>query len=168
MNNVVQWIAANKEWVFSGVGLTIIGFACWAASIALKRMRRNIPHVTVSFGVTGIPGVTTVPLVCLQITNPTERTLHLGNFLFRLNSGQTLFVPRDAATGEPQQRRRLDSGDSFTFHVSDGQLREAELPSTAYDTAYVEDQSGSRYWAKPSDIKKAVSILLESAPSETR
>ena len=49
IDNVVEWVCDNKEWIFSGIGLTIISFI--ARFLFKKRKSNTGNHQSSSFNI---------------------------------------------------------------------------------------------------------------------
>lgn len=58
----------------------------------------------------------------IKVENHSPLSLFMGNVELRLKDGQLLYVPRDSVTGEPQQRRKLDPAESFSFNIALGAI----------------------------------------------
>jgi hypothetical protein len=62
------WLAQNKEWVFSGAGLTVIGLGIWIVRRLFPRPPVGAPHVTQSPTITVAPSVTQSPTITVAPT----------------------------------------------------------------------------------------------------
>jgi hypothetical protein len=149
-----DWLARNKEWVFSGIGITVGALVVWLIGVIARWFRRQSPTITISFGLTDVGLGQPLDLLCVTIKNPTNKTLYLGNVLLVLKTRRTLFVTADAVTGQPQQKRALAPGDSLTFHYSKQQLLGHGVPAPQYAYAFVENVAGVAVETRISQIAR--------------
>lgn len=155
---MLQWINQNKEWVFSGAGVAVVSFVLWL--IGYLRTHSKRPLVTVSPALAGGGGSEPIDLLTVTIQNRSERPLYLGNVMIELDSGQNVFFDRDGITGEAQHKRKLDAGDSFTFHLSKAQLLTAGVAPSHYMNIQIANAAGGVFRAKEADFKKVLGCVL--------
>jgi hypothetical protein len=54
----------------------------------------------------------------IKVENHSPLSLFMGNVVLKLKDGRLLTLLQDSVTGEPQQRRKLDPGESFSFNIA--------------------------------------------------
>ena len=77
-----------------------------------------------------------------------------------MKDGQRMYMPRDGLTEEPQYRRTLQPGDSFTFHITRESLIEANIFPEECECAEVADAIGRTFQSKPESIQGAIRAVL--------
>lgn len=155
---MLQWINQNKEWVFSGAGIAIVSLVVWL--IGYLRTARKRPFVRVSAALAGGGGSEPIDLLTVTIQNRSERALFLGNVMIELDSRRNVFFDRDGITGEMQHKRRLDAGDSFTFHLSKAQLLSTGVNPSHYTNIQIANVAGGVFRAKEADFKRVLAHIL--------
>jgi hypothetical protein len=65
---MLTWLAQNKEWVFSGVGIALISVAVWLVRKFISRSRVEAPTVTHSSAISVSPSITQSPPITVAPT----------------------------------------------------------------------------------------------------
>jgi hypothetical protein len=95
----------------------------------------------------------------IKVENHSATPVFLGNVFFELTTKQNLVILQDCITGEPQQRRRLEPGESFTFHASPRVLA-AKATVESFVRAGISDDLGRCFWTDRAELQKAVAAVL--------
>jgi hypothetical protein len=98
----------------------------------------------------------------IKVENHSPLSLFMGNVELRLKDGQLLYVPRDSVTGEPQQRRKLEPGESFSFHMALGVIASKVSPADLA-CASVKDDIDRVYESDESMFQFVVDALFARA-----
>ena len=168
LQQIAQWIGMNKEWLFSGVGITLVLMLIWLARKFRAVFRKDGPIVSVRYGFYTTPLGSVGDGMAITIQNTTQRTLHLGNFLVGMRSRENIFVPQDELTGQTQQKRQVSPGDSFTFHIPAHIFAEIGKDASEYTEAIVEDAAGPPYKSHRGELSKAIRFMLARAATRQR
>lgn len=112
-------------------------------------------RVTVRMGISVFPltGQAVYPIL-ISVQNHSPISVFFGFVTIEMKTGETLIFPRDFLTGEPQQRRELRTGESFSFHINPKELREY-LPRGLV-CAMVKDDIDRVYRSAEEELKNAI------------
>lgn len=96
----------------------------------------------------------------IKVENHSRLPLFTGNVELRLKDGRLLYVPQDSVTGELQQRRKLDPGESFSFSIAPETITREVNPEDLV-SASVKDDIGRVYESDESMFQLAVNVLFD-------
>jgi hypothetical protein len=168
MNDLTDWLVRNKEWFFSGIGITVGLFILFMlrsiiGSVWSWIFSREKPPVVVRVvcALAELPGQGYQDFLCIVAENHSDREVILGNFML-ITKESRHFIPFDRLTGEQQHRRTLRAGDSVWFHISADDLEKAQFPAKAYTSASIETPIGKEYRCDRKQLQKVVSSLLNT------
>jgi hypothetical protein len=137
-----DFVNKNKEWIFSGIGITILGLLFLWGKRALRHFapaQSDGPIVKVSAGMASTWMGGLVDVIIITVQNPTNRFLYLGNIFLELNTGQ-LFMPlKDPVTGRGQEDQQLEPGNKVSFHILVADIINSGYPPSAFKCAAVRD-----------------------------
>jgi hypothetical protein len=154
-----EWIDKNKEWIFSGVGLTLLALL---GRKVLSWFYTEGPQVRVAAAVAAGPHTGPVDFVAITIQNRTKNVLHLGNVFLELSTGEQFMPTLDPLTGAGQERRQIQAGDSFTFHIPAAHILESGLPMEAFRCAAVRDGVGGVYRSSSRELRKILQAIYRT------
>jgi len=99
--------------------------------------------------------------LAIKVENHSPIAVFLGNVFLELKDGRAFIALQDSLTGEPQQRRRLEPGESFTFNFSP-QIIAAKLSIDEIRCAAVNDDINRVYRSSEQDIQNVLAGLLQT------
>ncbi len=159
---MLEFLDKNKEWIFSGVGITLATVLVLLAIKAVKSFMRRGPTVRVAAAMaqTGMGGV--ADFLSITVQNTTDKVFRFGNIFLELDTREQ-FMPRvDPLTGERQGVRRvLEPGDSFSFHIPVSDLVETNLPISRFRCAAVRDALGHVYRSSPAELRRVLCCFTD-------
>lgn len=162
-----DFIAKNKEWVFSGAGIAILTLlGVMGRAIYQAVMGRRPPDLRVKVQ----PAITNVPrlggakdFLTITVQNHSSFEAFLQSFRIQMR-GEYFLSMRDDATGWVQQKMILPPGDSFTFHISNVTLHsflsEKGREPSDLKRAYVTDAIGRAYYSSRREFRAALRSVL--------
>jgi hypothetical protein len=142
---MLEFLDKNKEWIFSGVGLTVVALTALFARKMFGLFRPQGPTVRVSGAVAGTPLTGMFRLLSINVENRTEKTLYLDNIFLEMDTREQFMPMRDPLTGQGQARRELMPGSSFSFHIPASDILESGVPLEDFRCAAVRDAIGRVY-----------------------
>lgn len=163
MKAIVDWFQHNKEWVFSGIGVTgilsIIAVVRWLFRPAIKRAqpppRPPALQVNLAFGHLTYEGPPYLSdqMLLFTIANPSERAAQLTGIRLPLKNGSNMVFPY--LDGEKRMPCMIEPGTSSKFWVKLSDV-EASIRSAGYNGgtqihAVATDALGNQY---PSNFLK--------------
>lgn len=151
---MLEWIEANKEWAFSGIGITILGGITWI----IWRLMHPRPSVRVALALTPAGRALTISFL-----NPTDREIIVGNFVLELHTGETMLLLVDELTGEVQQPRPVRAGDRRDFHFRAESLADCGRRAEEFKCAWVQTPVGGGYRSDTAALQRILSSLLRTA-----
>ena len=154
-----QWIGQNKEWIFSGGGISIILLVVWALRRVFRGNSEPEPVVDVTMGMARF-GNNLIDFLGIEFKNKSNRDIIVGNFVLEMWSGETMFTTHDEITGQPQQKWTVRRGDSFTFHIPVAMLAKAGRTIAEYKCALVTDALGNKYRSDSKKLTRTIASLL--------
>ena len=160
-----EWVEKNREWIFSGIGVTTVLFLVWlfragvAKSLGLI-LKKNKPEVVIRLrgALTKHPILGFVDALGITAENHSDKNIVIGNFML-LTREKRIYVPMDGLTGAPQRKQTIRPGDSCSFHIAASQLCEIKLPPGAFEGASVETPLGKEYRSSPKEIEDLRSLI---------
>jgi hypothetical protein len=160
---VFEFLAQNKEWVFSGVGVTVaVALVTLVWTWGTRLAARTIQVRAVGVIVSGPMGMTDA--IGIEVLNAGKQTAFLRNVCLELNDGGSLVPLRDEVTGATQQERQLNPGQSFTFHITAAMIRRSGKPIGDFRRAAVKDSAGRVYRSSGHQLRAMLTAVL--APRE--
>jgi hypothetical protein len=123
----VEFIRANRDWLFSGLGITIGGLLLIFGKAAYQGLRGRRPpdlRLKVMGAISYHPLVGSENYLAITVQNHSSFPAFIAGFFIELSGRQKLMVERDAITGAFQGKQELAPGDSRDFHVAVAHLRE--------------------------------------------
>jgi hypothetical protein len=156
------WVETNKEWVFSGAGLTAGALLIWAGRSFWGRLTAPRPRVQVQMAMMAFPGGGYADGIAINFVNPTECDVVIGDFLLELTSGENLYVVQDSFTGARQQKRTVKAGDQHTFCVGASELAESGRRISDFRCAVVKTPAGLCFRSSSRELHNAILQLARS------
>jgi hypothetical protein len=121
------------------------------------------PDVRVSSAVAfAVYGGEPVPMLSISISNLSPVSVFISGVRIGLKDGQELLPREDSATGEPNSRRKLESGDSFGFYILPSEVRAVVDPSMMRRVV-IRDAVGREYYSDEEAFQKRVSLVFSKA-----
>jgi|SRR5271165_5665233 len=121
MKPILDWLQHNKEWVFSGAGVTVIAAVIGLLVSALRsrahERRRPGLQVNLAFGALtydGPPHLSDQMLI-FTAANPSDRSTQLTGIRLPLKNGSTMVFPH--LDGERRLPCHIEPGTSSKFWV---------------------------------------------------
>ena len=153
----LEFLEANRQWLFSGIGIAILGFFLRAFYQALSGRRPPKLRVRVRGAILDHPAL---DFLTITVENFSSFPAFIERFLLGLRGGQCLFEGKDGLTGQFQSKREVPPGDSLTFNILAeglrGHMAEKGLEVSDFTRAYVEDAVGRRYYASRKETRAAI------------
>ncbi|WP_433926605.1 hypothetical protein AB3662_27195 [Sorangium cellulosum] len=115
-------------------------------------------RVKVSAGLAASPMGDTVPIIAITAENHSPSKFFLSTFLLELDDGTHLVFQRDKITGEFQQSRVIEPGDSFAVHI-DPDEGASQYKGKKIVAAIVNDKIGRVFRSTPKDMSDALHNL---------
>ena len=154
-----EWVEKNKEWVFSGAGLTVLAVLAVFGRKVLGWFNREGPRVRVGGAVAAGALTGPVEFVTITVQNRTKDVLRLGNIFIELSTREQFMPTLDPLTGGGQERRQIQPGDSFTFHIPVAHILETGLPVEAFRCAAVRDAVDRVYRSSSRELRKVLQAV---------
>jgi hypothetical protein len=160
-----DWVEKNREWAFSGIGITMILFLIWLFRAGIAKVygfffTQEKPEVVIrlrgAIAQHAIFG--SVDALSITAENHSDKDIIIGNFLL-LTKEKRIYVQIDGLTGVPQHRQTLRAGDSCSFHITASQLKEINLPPAAYVGASVETPLNKEFRSSHKDLNGLRSLI---------
>src|SRR6185437_15951784 len=114
---MLDFLDRNKEWIFSGIGLTVLAVIVFFSRKVLNWFLPQGPNVRASAAIAGHPLIGAGGFLAITVENRTEKTLYLDNIFLEMDTRRQFMPTLDPLTGQGQARRQLLSGSSFSFHI---------------------------------------------------
>ena len=160
-----EWFEKNREWFFSGIGVTTGLFFLWLFRAGIAKawgffFKKQKPEIVIQLrgALTQHPFLGFIDALCITAENHGEKDIIIGNFML-LTRENRIYVPMDGLTGVPQHKQTVRPGDSCSFHIAANQLKEIKLPPDAYTGASVETPLNKDYRSSPKDLKSLRSLI---------
>jgi hypothetical protein len=154
-----EWVEKNKEWIFSGAGLTGLALLGLFGRKVLGRFSRETPQVRVGVAVVAGPFTGPVEFVTITVQNRTKEVLRLGNIFVELSTREPFMPTLDPLTGGGQERREIQPGDSFIFHIPVAHILETGLSVEAFRCAAVRDAVDRVYRSSSRELRKVLQAV---------
>jgi hypothetical protein len=154
-----EWVEKNKEWIFSGAGLTVLALLALFGRKVLGWLNREAPQVRVGGAVAAGAPAGPVEFVTITVQNRTQGVLHLGNIFIEMSTREQFIPTLDPLTGNGQERRRIQPGDSFTFRIPVAHILETGLPVEAFRCAAVRDAVDRVYRSSSRELRKVLQAV---------
>jgi hypothetical protein len=157
-----EWVENNKEWVFSGGGLTLLAFLIWAGRSVFQRLNNPRPQVKLNLAtlVVGLR-VGNSRALTISLLNPTDYDVVIGNFVLELANGETIYFPVDYFTGELQRKNVVKPGDSCAFHIGIADLRQTGRRLADFRCALVQTPAGPGYRSTRHELHRFLRHILK-------
>ena len=155
----MQWIIQNKEWMFSGGGISIALVVIWASRRIFRGYFEPKPVVEVTMGMAQTSSNLT-DFLGIEFLNKSNRDVVINSFSLELWSGETMITTHDEITGEPQQKRVVRQGDSFSFHIPVAMLAKAGRKISEFKCALVTDALGNKHRSDSKKLTRTITRLL--------
>ena len=156
---MLELVDKNKEWIFSGVGITVLALIVLFSRKVFTWLVLEGPRVGTSIALTGTPIRGLIKFLSIIVENHTEKPLYIDNIFLELDTGEQ-FVPRfDPLTGEGQIRRQIMPGSSFTFHIAASDIVGSGLPQDCFRCAAVRDAVGRVYRSSGRRLQKVLRAI---------
>lgn len=157
---MLDFLDRNKEWIFSGIGLTVVSLLVFLGRKVFSSLSGNKPTIRVSAAIAD-GGVMTAPVDFLVITvqNRTDRMLYLGNIFLELVTREQFMPTLDPLTRQGQQNRQLQPGASFNFHILASDIIDSGIPLDAFKCAAVRDAVDRVYRSSGVELQKVLNLI---------
>jgi hypothetical protein len=110
-----------------------------------------------------LPFETADHFVRVEVQNHSPVPVFIAGITVQLTTGKGLYPPRDAVTNEYQNRRRLESGESYGYLLNAPQLlKNAKLDELDY--VRVSDDVGREYRSSTEELRRAVQVATKLSP----
>jgi hypothetical protein len=156
MKSVLDWLQHNKEWVFSGAGVTVVlGFMALVRWLFKpKTANSNVAALQIKLGFGGLtydgPPYLGDQMMLLSVANPSDRPVQLTGIHVPLNGANMVFLHLD---GETRMPCMIAPGTNVKFWVplSDVQasLRSRNFTTPLKIHAVASDALGNEYPSNP-------------------
>jgi hypothetical protein len=160
---VLELLDKNKEWIFSGAGITLLAIFLWSCRKAFGRFFEKGPAVHVSGAVTSAPLMGTAHFAAITVENRTGGVLFVANFFLELDSGEQYLPLVDPLTGRGQMKTRVEAGDSLVFHIPASDIISSGLPLQAFRRAAVRDSLGRVYRSSRRELHRVLRYFYTKA-----
>ncbi len=156
---VFELINKNKEWIFSGVGVSFVTWCIVKARYQLSLFNRSgLLKVEAAIIKLGMGGV--IDAISLTVRNTTKQPLFLHNFFLELDTREQLLPLIDDITGESQRERQLAPGQSFSFHITVARLRSSGISPQRFRCAAVRDALGNIHRSSRRELLGVLNAML--------
>jgi hypothetical protein len=155
---MIEFLDKNKEWVFSGAGITVLTLLVVFGRRAFGSFTRKGPTVRVSAAMAGNGFTRPMDLVAITVQNRADHVLYLGNIFLELNTRNQFMPTLDPLTGSGQENRQLQPGNSFSFHIPVTHIIESGLPLEAFRCAVVRDGVDRLYRSSRRELRKVLQV----------
>ena len=98
-------------------------------------------------------------LLSLSVENHSPVPVFIASVLVEMDDGRNLYPQFDAATHEPNSKRRLEPGQSFSFYIDLARIGGAAEPSQLR-RALVKDEIGRSYVSDEETFRSHVSAIV--------
>jgi hypothetical protein len=123
MKSVLDWLRHNKEWVFSGAGVTVFAAVFALLRWVFKRTTPNAPpprredslQVNLAFGFLTYGPELSDQMLLFTVGNPSDRAVQLTGIRLPLKNGANLVFPY--LEGEKRLPCMIEPGTSTKFWV---------------------------------------------------
>ena len=145
MNAVLSWLQHNKEWVFSGAGVSV---AAAIFSSLIRGARRKSPGLTVklAFGLLTAGPKISDQMILFTVANPSDRPVRLTSISIPLKK-ETIVFP--ALIGERRLPCFAEPWDSVKFWIElaevEGGLQRRNYKGVVKIRAIASDALGREY-----------------------
>ncbi len=120
----------------------------------LPDIRVNVASALANGG-TGLAAV-----ISVTIENHSPNDWFFSSIMFELSDGEWLFFERDVVTGELMVARKIEPGNSLSFHV-DPRIAEGAIKRRKIVAALAKDQIGRVYRSRPGDMEDAMTGFVQ-------
>jgi hypothetical protein len=163
---MLEWIEKNRDWVLSGVGLTLVAFLIWAGRSVFHRLKGPRPQVKLNLAIGIGAGIDNSRALTISLVNPTDHEVVIGNFVLELTSRETMFFPTDYITGQLQSKQVVKPGDSCAFHIGIPELRQTGRHFSEFKCALVQTPAGPGYRSTRHELHRFLRHILKG-PAES-
>jgi hypothetical protein len=120
------------------------------------------PDVRVNVRVVVTPSAPGEPTSALQITveNHSPRTFFLSSVGMKMDDGHGLWFKRDAFFETPNGPQRIESGDSYSFHVAPPTF--ADIDTHRIVCAEAHDKVGRVFSSDPEQTRRSLERLMKN------
>ena len=157
---MLDFLDRNKEWIFSGIGITVLGLLVFLGRKVLSSLSGNKPTIKVTAAIAG-GGTMTAPVdfLVISVQNRTDRMLYLGNIFLELVTREQFMPTLDRLTRQGQQNRQLQPGASFSFHILASDIIGSGIPLDAFKCAAVRDAVDRVYRSSQAELQKVLNLI---------
>jgi hypothetical protein len=120
LQTLLDFVRANRDWLFSGLGITIVTIVLLFGRAAYQALRGRRPpdlRLKVVAAITYHPGLGTGHHLSITVQNFSSFQAFVQGFYLELAGHKMLVVERDGITGEYQGKHALVPGDSRDLHI---------------------------------------------------
>jgi hypothetical protein len=158
MASILDWLQHNKEWVFSGVGVTIAAGIVTLFISALKsrapvRRARSL-QVTLAFGFLTYGPELSDQMMLFTVANPSDRPAQLTSIRLPLKNGGNMVFPQ--LEGEKRLPCMIEPGTSSKFWVQlaglEASIRSRDYTGSVKIRAVATDALGNDYTSNPVEV----------------
>jgi hypothetical protein len=164
MKSILDWLQHNKEWVFSGGGVTVI-VAVFALLRWLFRSATpnapplpRVPSLQVNLAFGGLtydgPPYLSDQMLLFTVANPSERPVQLTGIRLPLKNGANMVFPH--LEGERRLPCMIEPGTNSKFWVKlsevEASIRSRDYIGSVKIRAVATDALGNDYTSNPVDV----------------
>lgn len=157
---MLEFLDKNKEWIFSGAGVTIITLMVVFGRKALGTIRPRGLAVKVQAAIVDMGLFGQIRAMAICVSNPGTQAVFLGNFFLKLNNGKQLVPLDDDVMRVVQQQRQLAPGQSVSFHITAIRLKSTGIPLEQFKYAAVQDAMGRVHRSSSKELRAVLVSIL--------
>jgi hypothetical protein len=144
---------------FLGVGLTVLALLVLFGRKVFGWLNPEVPKVQVRGAIAAGALTGPVEFVTITVQNRTQGVLNIVNIFIELSTREQFMPTRDPLTGNSQERRQIQPGDSFTFHIPVAHILETGLPVEAFRCAAVRDAVDRVYRSSSHELRNVLQAV---------
>ena len=157
---MIDFLVQNKEWVFSGIGVTVLVAIIAFGRKVLSAVQAGPVRVRVAGAIIDSGMGRFTDALAITVLNAGQQPVFLGNVFLELNTREKLVPLLDEVTGESQQQRRLEPGQQFTFHITANMLRRTGKSISEFRCAAVADAATRVYRSSGHQLRNMMTSVL--------
>jgi hypothetical protein len=136
---MLEFLNKNKEWIFSGVGITTLTLIVIFGRKMLTWFISEAPRVRASVAITGTPLTGMIKLLAITVENHTKEILYIDNIFLEMDTGEQFMPMLDPLTGQGQAQRQVMPGNRFSFHIMASDIVKSGIPLDRFRCAAIRD-----------------------------
>jgi hypothetical protein len=156
---MLDLVIKNKEWIFSGAGVTAVMFLFVFGRRVMQWARPQSPTVRVAATLAGNPLIGMAEVLTIKVQNRTDKAVYVGNLFLELDSRQQFMPLLDALTRRGQDVQKLQPGTSTSFNILVSDIRESGIPRAAFRCAAFRDGTDQVYRSSTRELQNVLTFL---------